>query len=205
MTRARLRERRNSVAYVDDNRPAESPEYHLGLICKALPGIVCFAVVITLGELFLQSHRPPSPLLPALKCLDLPLGTTCWARNCSAVPKMRPHRRWVGRTSDLTCVFQVMKHTPVTVEGVGVHIATTNCRTIVHPNLDNGQSAYDVHITTYLRTYDYRPSTQNTIYLWNRGMLVVAVIMCVTSVLICRMILPRFCSGEFFTFCLSFF
>ena len=31
------------------------------------------------------------------------------------------------------------------------------------------------------------------------------VFMSVTSVLICRMILPRFCSGEFFTFCLSFF
>ena len=32
-------------------------------------------------------------------------------------------------------------------------------------------------------------------------MLVVVVFMSVTSVLICRRILPRFCSGEFFTFC----
>ena len=33
------------------------------------------------------------------------------------------------------------------------------------------------------------------------GMLVVVVFMSVTSVLICRRILPRFCSREFFTFC----
>ena len=32
-------------------------------------------------------------------------------------------------------------------------------------------------------------------------MLVVVVFMSVTTVLICRMILPRFCSAEFFTFC----
>ena len=35
------------------------------------------------------------------------------------------------------------------------------------------------------------------------GMLVVVVFMSVTSVLICPRILPRFCSGEFFTYFLS--
>ena len=35
----------------------------------------------------------------------------------------------------------------------------------------------------------------------DRGKLVVVVVMSVTSVLICRRMLPRVCSGEFFTFC----
>ena len=51
------------------------------------------------------------------------------------------------------------------------------------------------------------PMTDNqekTIKNEDGGTLVVVVFMCVTSVLICRRILPRFCSGEFFAFCWPF-